>query len=71
MVLVFEGFATLCAFKLAIASSLGQHLMLISPWLVRQHMALKLRAIGECITAKRAGEVLFVLLVAVLDVLLE
>ena len=44
---------------------------LICPWLVRHHMPLELGAVGERVATKRAGKVLFILLVAVLDVLLQ
>lgn len=71
MVFVFEGLATFCAFELAIASSLVQQLVLISPRLVCGHMSLKLGAVSESVVAQGAGKVLLVLLMAVLDVLLE
>jgi len=44
---------------------------LVAGGLVRGHVALQLRAVGEGVVAQRAGEVLLVLLVAVLDVLLQ
>lgn len=44
---------------------------LVCPWLVRHHMPLELGAVGERVATKRAGKVLFILLVAVLDVLLQ
>lgn len=71
MVFIFEGLATLSAFELTIACSLGQHLVLICPWLVCHHMPLELGAVGKRVVTERAREVLLVLLVAVLDVLLE
>lgn len=71
MVFIFEGLATLCAFELAITCSLGQHLVLICPWLVRHHMPLELGAVGKRVATQRAGKVLLILLVAVLDVLLQ
>lgn len=44
---------------------------LIPGGLVRGHVALQLGAVGEGVVAERAGKVLLVLLMAVLDVLLE
>lgn len=38
---------------------------------MRGHVALQLGAVGEGVVAERAGEVLLILLMAVLDVLLE
>ena len=44
---------------------------LISSWLVRGHMPLELGAVSKRVVAQGAGEVLLVLLMAVLDVLLK
>lgn len=44
---------------------------LICPRLVRHHMPLELGAVGERVATKRAGKVLLILLVAVLDVFLQ
>lgn len=44
---------------------------LIPRWLVRGHVPLELGAVGERVVAQGAGEVLLVLLMAVLDVLLQ
>lgn len=44
---------------------------LICAWLVRHHMPLELGAVGKRVATKRAGEVLLILLVAILDVLLQ
>lgn len=44
---------------------------LIPRWLVRGHVPLELGAVGKGVVAQGAGEVLLVLLMAVLDVLLQ
>lgn len=51
-------------------SERGSAAHLISSWLVCGHMSLQLSAVTKCVAAQRAGEVLLVFLVPVLDVFL-